>query len=131
MSHAHAAAADRDREVLTASPARLVVIVYDQFLINVRRARFAIEADNVTQRVDALGKARDAVMELLVSTDVERGGDIANNLRSLYAFVFSELMGITTREDIPTLDKLSALVMQLREAFATIAAEPAAQVPAA
>src|SRR5437868_9165369 len=101
MSYAHAASAYRDREVMTASPARLVVIVYDQFLVNLRRARFAIEADNATQRVDALGKARDAIMELLISTDVERGGHIANNLRSLYAFVFSELSSISTREDLP------------------------------
>ena len=49
--------------VITAVAGPAVVIVYDQFLINVRRARFAIEADNVTQRVDALGKARDAIME--------------------------------------------------------------------
>ena len=68
-----------------------------------------------------------------ISLEVPAGGTLAVLGRNGVGktTLLTTLMGITTREDIPTLDKLSALVMQLREAFATIAAEAAAQVPAA
>ena len=122
----------REREVLTASPEKLVVVIYDHILVNLRRARLAIESGNIEQRVQALGKARDGVMELLVSTDVDRGGEIASNLRALYAFAFRELMSIGRSLDTNQIDKISGILSNLREAFATIATDPTlARSPAA
>jgi flagellar protein FliS len=131
MSYSNANAY-REREVLTASPEKLVVMIYDHVLANLRRARMAIETGNVEQRVHALGKARDGVMELLVSTDTERGGDIARNLRALYGFAFKELISVGRNLDTAQLDKITAIMGNLRESFATIAADPSlARSPAA
>src|SRR5512144_3263060 len=93
----------REREVLTASPEKLVVITYDHVLANLRRARTAIEARDVVQRVQAMGKAREGVMELLVATDVERGGQMADNLRALYAFALREILAIGRAPDVSRL----------------------------
>ena len=131
MSYAHAAGAYREREILTASPAKLVVIIFDHLLVNLRRAKLAHEARNVEARVEAVCKAREAVMELLASTDVERGGEIAQNLRSLYVFLFNELLVMGHSPDAVRLQKITDTVMNLREAFATIAATPVAESPAA
>jgi flagellar protein FliS len=131
MSYAHAAGAYREREILTASPAKLVVIVFDHLLVNLRRAKLAHEAGNVEARVEAVCKAREAVMELLASTDVERGGEIAQNLRALYVFLFNELLVMGHSPDALRLQKIAETVMNLREAFAAIAANPVAESPAA
>ena len=121
----------REREILTASPAKLVVIVYDHLLANLCRARLAIEAKKIEARIDAVGKAREAVVELLAGTDVERGGTLAVNLQSLYVFIFSELNAIVHNPDAERVDKLAEIVSHLREAFASIAATSSVQSPAA
>jgi flagellar secretion chaperone FliS len=122
----------REREVLTASPEKLVVITYDHVLANLRRARTAIEARDVAQRVQAMGKAREGVMELLVATDVERGGQMADNLRALYAFALREILAIGRAPDVSRLDAIANVIGNLREAFATIANDPKlARSPAA
>ena len=131
MSYANAAVTYREREVLTASPGKLVVIIFDHLLVNIRRAKMALETGKVEARVEALGKARAAVMQLLMSTDVERGGAIAQNLRSLYVFVFNELMRIRQPADAARLDKISGIALTLRDAFATVVVDVAAQSPAA
>ena len=131
MSYANAAVTYREREVLTASPGKLVVIIFDHLLVNIRRAKIALETGKVEMRVEALGKARAAVMELLMSTDVERGGAIAQNLRSLYVFVFNELMSIRQPTDAARLDRISGIALTLRDAFATTVVDVAAQSPAA
>jgi len=113
----------REREVLTASPEKLVVITFDHVLVNLRRARMAIEAGNIEQRVQSLGRAREGVMELLMSTDPERGGEIANNLRALYAFALREFMAIGRTRDVSQLDRIASVISNLREAFATIAGD--------
>lgn len=131
MSYSNAAVAYRKQEILTASPKRLVVIIYDHLLANLRRARIALETKNVSARAEALIKANDAVIQLLVSTDVERGGDIAVQLRSLYSFLFKEILQLGRKPDVERLDKLIQIAAQLRDAFATIASEPAVRAPAA
>jgi flagellar protein FliS len=85
MSYSHANVY-REREVLSASPEKLVVITFDYVLVNLRRARMAIEAGNIELRVQSMSKAREGVMELLMSTDAERGGEMTVRLRALYAF---------------------------------------------
>jgi flagellar secretion chaperone FliS len=122
----------REREVLTASPEKLVVITYDHVLANLRRARTAIETRDVVQRVHAIGNAREGVMELLVATDVERGGQMTDNLRALYAFALREILAIGRSPDVSRLDAIANVIGDLRDAFATIANDPKlARSPAA
>ena len=122
----------REREVLTASPEKLVVITFDHILVNLRRARLAIEAGSIERRVQSLSKAREGVMELLTSVDVERGGAVANNLLALYSFAVREMLEIGRTKDVAKLDGVVTVISNLREAFATIAADPKlAAVPAA
>jgi len=122
----------REREVLTASPEKLIVIVFDHVLVNLYRARVAIEANNIERRVQALTKAREGVMELLSSVDVERGGPVAGNLLALYSFAIRELFEIGRTKNVAKLDAVFTVMNNLRDAFATIVADPkVAAVPAA
>ena len=114
----------REREVLTASPEKLVVMTFDHVLVNLRRARLAIESKNIELRVESMGRAREGVMELLVSVDAERGGEMATNLRALYAYALREFMAIGRSRDVKQLDNVTNIFVNLREAFATIAADP-------
>jgi flagellar protein FliS len=131
MSYGNAAVAYRQREVLTASPAKLVVLVFDHLLVNLRRAKLATEANKIEARVEAIGKARDAVMELILGNDIEKGGELAKNLRSLYVFMFNELIVAAQKPNVARLDKLAEIATTLREGFATVAVDTAVRSPAA
>lgn len=124
MSYAapgHAAARYQEMEVMAATPGQLVVVVYDHLLVSLRRARIAMERGDVEGRVTQLDKVRAAIGELLATLDFDRGGDIARQLSALYAFFLSELTDLGTRADVERLDRISAMVQELRDAFAQIA----------
>jgi len=130
MSYSHQALAYREREVQSATPARLVVLLFEHAHANLLRARHAVQTGNIELRAESVAKAREALMELLTSLDTERGGDIARNLKSVYCFLLSELVDVARRRDGGQLDRIIRMVSELRSAFETIAAS-AARVPAA
>lgn len=131
MTSIQAAAAYREREVMTASPARLVVIMFDHLLANLRRASMAADGDQIDPYAEGLNRARDTVMELLVTIDTERGGDIAKQLRWIYTFVLGELVELIRARDADRIERLSGIVGELRSAFVVISSEPIARMPAA
>lgn len=122
---AKAATAYRDREVLTASPARLVVLVFDHVLANLMRSRVARDAKRVDVQIEAINKAREGITELLVTLDLEKGGEIAKNLQALYTFLLTELVD-GSRMEAQRFDRLVTIVSELRDSFATIAGTAAA-----
>lgn len=121
MSYASQAAVYREMDVMSASPGQLVVMLYDHLLVSMRRAKIAMEARNVEQRVKLLDKSRTILSELLVTLDYEKGGDVAKNLSGLYTFLLSELVDVGIRSDARRLERLTGIVAELRDAFATIA----------
>ncbi len=106
--------------MLSASPSRLVVLVYDHLLGSLGKARYAIVSQQPEARIEALTKAREAVSELLATLDHARGGEIAAQLASLYTFFLSELADIGANPRPEALDRLIAMVGELREAFAKV-----------
>jgi flagellar secretion chaperone FliS len=130
MSYASQASTYREREILTASPARLVVLLFQHAHSNLLRARRAVETQNHEERVAAVGKARDVIMELMATLNMEQGGQIAKNLRALYAFVLTELSDVARRPDGARLEAVIRIVSELHTAFATVAVD-SARVPAA
>jgi len=130
MTYSRPGGAYRDREIKSATPGRLVVLVFDCALSNLYRARRALEVRDLEARVVAVGKARNAIMELLVTLDLEQGGDLARNLHSLYTYIMAELVDVARRPDGARLETIIKIVSELRAAFEAIAVDTA-KTPAA
>jgi flagellar secretion chaperone FliS len=120
MSYAAATSAYRDNDVLSASPGRLVVIVYDYLIVSLRRASIALDTNNVELRIESLARSRDALCELLAGLDMEKGGAIATDLSALYSFFIGELIGIGFSYDAKKLARITAQITELRDAFVQI-----------
>jgi flagellar secretion chaperone FliS len=134
MSYSHntrAASAYREREVLNATPGGLVVIVFDHVLVNLVRTRAAAAPDKLELRLEALSRARAGIMELLTTLDVAKGGQIGTDLRSLYGFIYTQLMDEARTPEGARLERIVAMVTQLRDAFAKIASDRTSLEPAA
>ena len=123
MSYVSQTTSYRDMELRSASPERLVVFVFEQLVINLQRARIAMERNDVELRVTALRRARGLVSELLATLDFERGGNIAGQLADLYQYLMYELVDIGQRGDVPTLQKLIGITTDLRDGFAVAATQ--------
>ncbi len=122
------AARYREAEVLSASPAQLVVIVYEHLLINLRRARLQVADVDGAARSDSLARARAALTELLVTLDHEKGGDLAARLGAIYTFMLGELSVLGVKPSAERLDAIIALATELHEAFGQVAAtQPSAR----
>ncbi|WP_310572150.1 flagellar export chaperone FliS [Gemmatimonas sp.] len=122
MSYASQSSSYREMEIQSASPERLVVIVFEQLVVNLERARIAMDRKDVELRVTSLRRARGLVGELLATLDFEKGGPLANQLADLYQFMLYELVDIGQRGDVATLRKLVNIATSLRDGFTAAAA---------
>ena len=117
MSYAAQTSSYREMEMHAASPERLVVVVFEQLVVNLERARIAMERSDIELRVTALRRARGLVGELLATLDFEKGGAIATQLADLYQYMLYELTDIGQRGDVVTMRKLVNIASSLRDGF--------------
>lgn len=117
-------AAYRLQAVSTASPAQLVVMLYDRAIAAVVTSDEALR-EGGTERVETahfeLTRAQDILTELTVSLDRERGGMLAVQLAAIYDWCQRVLMDANVRKNPAGLPAIADHLGQLREAFATAA----------
>ncbi len=130
MAYGNQAQEYRKNAVLGASPAQLVVMLYDGALRFIEAGRAAMRAKDITRQNEALQRAQKIVSELLSTLDHDKGGEIATNLANLYYFVLSSLMEANIHDKEEPLDAASATLRELREAWVQIAATTAPTRPA-
>ncbi|MEZ6185793.1 MAG: flagellar export chaperone FliS [Planctomycetota bacterium] len=116
MSLAHAKRAYGGNRVMTGTALDLVVLLYERAILDVKRAREAAEAGEWRESGEQLSHARQIVLELLSSLDRERGGEVAENLASLYVFCSSNLLPPASSEGVQAAsDVLSELLAGYRD----------------
>jgi flagellar protein FliS len=100
----------------TASPARLVTMLYDRLVRDLAQAEAALLANNFAVANDQLGHAQDIVWELLAGLDVTKwsGGP---GLAALYQFLVSELVAANVGKDAARVASCRELVEPLRDAW--------------
>ena len=113
----------RETQIRTSNQGRLIVMLYDAALRNIGRAIEALDGGvkGIEKANNAILKAQDIVGELLVSLDMERGGEIAKNLGGLYHFVNRQLMEGNIRKQKAPLEEARKILAELREAWNAIA----------
>ncbi len=123
----------RDAATSTAGPAQLVLMVFDALLARVEAAEHALTTGAAdTQHVHTLlTGAQQLVHELTVSLDHDRGGDVAANLASLYAWCTEQLVEANVHKTAAPLVGVARVVGGLREAWAVACVAGAPEVPVA
>jgi flagellar protein FliS len=94
VSRLKAADVYRQNAILTASPEKLVVLLYEGAIRHMEKCRQGL-TDPATCRDaatgESLGKAYSIVGELRTALDHEAGGEIAQDLDRLYDFTLEQL----------------------------------------
>jgi len=106
-----------ENAVLTASPVRLVVMLYDHALLKLRTARAAIAARDPKTYGPAINTASAVLSELQGSLNHEAGGEIATSLEAIYRFAQAELTRANLRKEAERIDAVIRMLTPLREAW--------------
>jgi flagellar protein FliS len=121
MSAYPAPTAYRDASVLTASPAQLVVMLYDGAERFLRQARGAMESGDLARAGNRMQRAEAILDELLATLNFE-AGEVAERLQAIYLFCRRHLSEARLERDPERIGQVVGLLADLREAWATIAA---------
>ena len=118
-----------EEEILSASPLRLVCLLYQGAFSELRNARAHLAAGRVPERCAAISKACDILAELTASLDPDSGGDTAIRLHELYAYSIGRLLQANLKKEDAPLAEVLGLLNTLSEGWAQLAEAEKEPVP--
>lgn len=119
-SNAYAKDAYKNNQVLTSPPNKLVAMLYDGAIRNIKIAKLAITEDRLGDVNTPLQKAQDIVFELMSTLNFEAGGEIARNLYNLYDYMYLKLIRANIDKDMDALNEVEKFLEELRDTWAQI-----------
>ena len=111
-----------DDTVATASPAKLLTMLYDRLVLDLSRAEAAQRAGERAAAGGHLLHAQDIVSELVSSLDVD-AWDGARRLMSVYTYLLAELVAANVAGEADRTAACRELVEPLRDAWHEAAAQ--------
>ncbi|MEH6459283.1 flagellar export chaperone FliS [Chitinimonas sp. JJ19] len=119
-------------EIDTASPHKLICMLYDGAIKAILQAKAFIGGDMIAAKGSAISKAIAIIEEgLRVSLDKTAGGELAENLDGLYEYMSARLLEANLRNDVAALDEVHGLLNQLKSAWEEIEQNRVATLAAA
>jgi flagellar protein FliS len=116
--------------VADASPTRLVQIMFEHILSNLaaaqgcmHRIKDNLPLNEVVAKGKAVGKAVRLISQLNGTLDMERGGQVAANLRALYLYMLNRLTVANVTNDPGIVTEVSGLVRQIKTSWDQIVAD--------
>jgi len=119
----------REAAVRSATPVRLILMLYEAGIEDLRRIIAAIQENDIQRRTDEAHHFLQVLNQLQGSLDMERGGDVAANLDRYYSLVRSQLWQAELNNSSEIVQSLLAHFLSLHQAWleverATTAAAP-------
>lgn len=99
MTYSRSNAAYVNNQILTASPKKLIEILIEAAIKQLKLANHFIDEAKYEEVNKQLIKAQDIIMELKVSVDTTVQGDIPHQLNKMYDFMFNQLIQANINKD--------------------------------
>jgi len=106
----------REMEIKTSSPAKLILILYNEAIKCLNRAKEKIKVKNVEESNDLLIRAQKIIRELMCSLNL-KVGEIATRWYSLYEYIYYRLIQANLQKDVQVIDEALYLLKPLRDAW--------------
>jgi flagellar protein FliS len=103
--------------IQTASPEKLIVMLYDGAIRFATQAKLAMTEQNIKQTNQWLNKLHDVIHELMASLDMESGGEIANNLFRIYEYCNHRLLEANIKKDPAILEEVTGIISELKDSW--------------
>lgn len=106
---------------MSASPHQLIVMLFDGTKSALVRAKILLEQNDVVGKGNALSKAIDIISNgLKLGLDMEKGGELAENLADLYDYMVRRLLHANINNDVQAIMEVEALLDNIADAWKQI-----------
>lgn len=109
-------------QIVTADPGTILLMLYQGAIDALHRAVEHLAAGNMAEKGRRILQANDIINQFLVSLDHEVGGEVAQNLESLYNYMLNEIMLGNVKNDPEPLKRVASLLSTLKEGWETAVA---------
>lgn len=110
-----------ETEVLSASPEKLITLLFNGAIAAIMKARLHLENGNVAQRGAAISKAIEIVDSgLKAAVNQDAGGEVAKSLIAAYDVALYNLLQANLRGDAEKLNNAEKILRELADAWKTV-----------
>lgn len=107
-------------DTLGKSPLDLVIMVYDGAIKSLNQAKEYYHYKETQKGYEELEKTRKFMTHLYTTLDLEKGGEIAEQLRKLYVFVLTQVDVIEATKDLKKIDDNIKILNNLRSGWVSL-----------
>ena len=109
-----------DAQTTYASPHQLMLMLFDGAIEAMSMTVGAIQNKNFELRSKQNTRSITIINGMRDCLDMEAGGDLANNLYSLYQYMAQELFKASFKNDADTIQNIQAMLKDIRESWEKI-----------
>lgn len=104
----------------TASPHKLISLLYDACLQNGNRAKQALLDGRKQEAHTAILKMQDILYELIASLNDAQGGEISQNLKQIYLYAIDRLVEANLSKTVEPIEEAISLIASIQSAWEEI-----------
>ena len=113
----NAYSAYKNNSVNFASKEQLLLMLVEGAVKFAKIARQAIADKNVPKAHENIVKTQNIYYELMVTLDVNQGGDWARSLMAVYQFIIQRLMDANMKKDIDIMNEVIPLLEDVKDTW--------------
>ncbi len=106
--------------VETATPEKLLLMLFDGAIKFANQGIEAINNNNIEKANNSLLKVQDIFNELMITLDLDKGGELARNLLELYSFYQGEVIKANISKDTARLQPVIEFLHLYRSTWAEV-----------
>mgnify|MGYP000695156436 CR=1 FL=1 len=104
-------------QVKTANKNKLLIMLYQGCIKFLRLSKKSIEKDDIEEANNYIIRSQDIIQELMNTLDMEKGGDISNNLYQLYDFMNRQLIKANVNKDVEKIEVVEVMMKELLDTW--------------
>lgn len=108
----------QDTQITTATPEKILLMLYDGAINFTRIAQERMEQGDVAGKAKFIGKGLAIVTELMNTLNHDVGGEISQRLEQLYIYIIDEYTAANVNNSVKSLDNALRILTILRDTWA-------------
>lgn len=101
-------------EVETASPEKILILLYDGAIQFLNKAKIAMQNNNIPEIHNNIIGCEEIIEEFINTVDEEKGGDFAIRIKALYQYFYNTLVMANIKKDESKIDEVLKHLIELR-----------------
>jgi flagellar protein FliS len=111
----------KEQQILNATPAERIVLLYNGAIKFLMHAKQAIEENNIQERFNNNKRASDIIFYLQETVDIEKGGEVGQNLYRIYGYMLRRLIDVDMKSDKEAIADVIGKLKELNVSWQKIA----------